>query len=142
MSPAETAFLTNVVVGSGTLLVIAYLGNALTFTNRFVNALITALIFAVFYGALIYTVDKTVMPPELKEASRQAWLQMVVMAASVVFVLDLVANFLSFSNRYVSALITAALFAVLFGVAVYSTGGVPTTTAPTAAPTVSPQTTP
>ena len=57
-------------------------------------------------------------------------------------VLDLVANFLSFSNRFVSALITAVLFAVFFGVAVYSTGGVPTTTAPPAAPTVGPQTTP
>ena len=50
---------------------------------------------------------------------------MVVMAASVVFVLDLVGNFLSFSNRFVSALVTAVLFAVLFGVAaIYSSGGI------------------
>jgi hypothetical protein len=123
MSPSETALLTNVLVGSGILFVIAYLGNVLTFTNRFVNALITALIFAVFYSGLAYTVDKTVMPPELKEASRQAWLQMVVMAAGLVFVLDLVANFISFNNRFVSALITAVLFAVLFGFAIYSSGG-------------------
>lgn len=40
MSPSETALLTNVLVGSGILFVIAYLGNVLTFTNRFVNALI------------------------------------------------------------------------------------------------------
>jgi hypothetical protein len=52
MSPEETALLTNVLVGSGTVLVIAYLGNALTFSNRFLNALVTALIFSVFYSAL------------------------------------------------------------------------------------------
>jgi hypothetical protein len=110
-------------MGSGVLFVIAYLGNALTFSNRFLNALATALIFGVFYGVLIYTVDKTVTPPELKEASHQAWLQIVVMASSVVFVLDLVANFISFNNRAVSALVTAVLFAVLFGFAIYSSGG-------------------
>ena len=137
MSPAETALLTNVLVGSGTLFVIAYLGNALTFSNRFVNALVTAVIFSIFYGALIYTVDKAVMPPELKESSRQAWLQMVVMAASVVFVLDLVANFISFSNRFVSALTTAVLFAALFGFVIYSSGGLmpgPVETGPLTAP--------
>ena len=123
MSPEQTVLLTNVLMGSGVLFVIAYLGNALTFSNRFVNALATALIFGVFYGVLIYTVDKTVTPPELKEASHQAWLQIVVMASSVVFVLDLVANFISFNNRAVSALVTAVLFAVLFGFAIYSSGG-------------------
>ena len=54
--------------------------------------------------------DETVLPPELKEANRQTWLQMIVIAAGLVFVLDLVANFISFSNRFVSALVTAVLF--------------------------------
>ena len=142
MSPEETVLLTNVLMGSGVLFLIAYLGNVLTFSNRFLNALATTLIFGVFYGALIYTVDKTVTPPELKEASRQAWLQMVVMASSVVFVLDLVANFISFRNRAVSALVTAVLFAVLFGVAAYTAGALPTTTSPPTSPSVGPQTTP
>ena len=61
--------------------------------------------------------DETVLPPELKEANRQTWLQMIVVAAGLVFVLDLVANFISFSTRFVSALGTAVLFAVLFGAA-------------------------
>jgi hypothetical protein len=142
MSASETALLTNVLVGSGILFFIAYLGNALSFTNRFVNAFATALIFAAFYGALIYTVDKAVLPPEVKEATKDTWLQMILMAACLVFVLDLVANFISFSSRFVSALTTAALFAVLFGVAVYSTGGLPTTAPPPAAAPVSPQPTP
>ena len=43
------------------------------------------------------------------------WLQPVLIAAAVVFVLDLIGNMLSFSNRIVNAFVTAAVFAVLFG---------------------------
>lgn len=43
------------------------------------------------------------------------WLQPVLFAAAVVFVLDLVGNMISFSNRIVNALTTALVFAVLFG---------------------------
>lgn len=138
MSASETALLANVLVGSGILFIIAYLGNALTFSNRFVNALVTALVFAIFYAALIYTVDTTVLPPELKEATRDTWIQMVLMAAGLVFVLDLIANFISFSNRFVSALVTAVLFAVLFGVAVYTTENPPTTGVPSTTQTPQP----
>ena len=109
MSPSETALITQVLISSGFLFGIAYLGNRLSFSNRFVNALITALIFAVFYAGLAYTVDQTVLPPEMKEATKDTWLQMILMAAGLVFVLDLVANFISFSNRFVSALTTAVL---------------------------------
>jgi hypothetical protein len=139
MSPSETALLANVLVGSGILFVIAYLGNALTFSNRFVNALVTALVFGAFYTALIYTVDKTVLPPELKEATRDTWVQLVLMAAGLVFVLDLIANFISFNSRFVSALVTAVLFSVLFGVAVYTTGDIPTTGVPSATQPINPQ---
>ncbi|MEQ1714509.1 MAG: hypothetical protein ABL907_00765 [Hyphomicrobium sp.] len=43
------------------------------------------------------------------------WLQPVLIAAAVVFVLDLIGNMLSFSNRVMNAFITALVFAVLFG---------------------------
>lgn len=43
------------------------------------------------------------------------WLQPVLIAAAVVFVLDLIGNLISFSNRIVNALTTALVFAVLFG---------------------------
>ena len=69
MSPSETALMTQVLISAGFLFGIAYLGNRLSFSNRFVNALITALIFAVFYAGLAYTVDQTVLPPEMKEAT-------------------------------------------------------------------------
>jgi hypothetical protein len=145
MSPYETALITQVLISAGFLFGIAYLSNRLSFSNRFVNALITALVFAVFYAVLAYTVDQTTLPPEMKEATRDTWLQMILIGAGLVFVLDLVANFLSFSNRFVSALITAVLFAILFGAAaIYSTGGIPAATVPpaTTPPALSPPTSP
>ncbi|MBK9078169.1 MAG: hypothetical protein WBP38_03820 [Hyphomicrobium sp.] len=47
------------------------------------------------------------------------WLQPVLIAAAVVFVLDLIGNMLSFSNRIVNALTTALVFAVLFGALIH-----------------------
>lgn len=44
-----------------------------------------------------------------------AWLQPVIIGAVIVFVLDLIGNMLSFSNRFLNALTTAAVFAILFG---------------------------
>jgi hypothetical protein len=44
-----------------------------------------------------------------------SWLQPILIAAAVVFVLDLIGNMISFSNRIVNALVTALVFAVLFG---------------------------
>lgn len=48
-----------------------------------------------------------------------AWLQPVLIAAAVVFVLDLVGNMISFSNRFLNALTTAIVFAVLFGTLIH-----------------------
>lgn len=44
-----------------------------------------------------------------------AWLEPVLIAAAVVFVVDLIGNMISFSNRFVNALVTAIVFAVIFG---------------------------
>lgn len=44
-----------------------------------------------------------------------AWLQPVLIASAVVFVLDLIGNMLSFSNRLVNAFVTALVFGLLFG---------------------------
>ncbi|MGI9423248.1 MAG: hypothetical protein ACR2PA_08640 [Hyphomicrobiaceae bacterium] len=129
MSPAETAILMKVLVGAGILFVIGYIGNLISFSNRFINALVTAVVFAVVYGALYYFIDSATLPPELQQISQETWLQMIALSAALVFVIDLVANMLSFSSRFLNALMTAVVFAVLFAVLVYTTGGVPTTTA-------------
>ena len=49
-----------------------------------------------------------------------AWFEPVLIAAIVVFVIDLVGNSIAFSNRYINALITAVVFAVVFGGLTYS----------------------
>ncbi len=72
-----------------------------------------------------------------------AWLQPVLIAAAVVFVLDLIGNMLSFSSRFMNALVTALVFAILFGALIHlgivqldvKTVPMPATTeAPAAAP--------
>ena len=114
MSPAETALITKILAGSGVVFVIAFLGNLLSFSNRFVNALVTAIAFAVIYAGLYYLIDQTMLPAELRNISQEKWIQMVLTAAALVFGLDLVANVLSFSNRVGNALLAAILFAVMF----------------------------
>lgn len=47
------------------------------------------------------------------------WLEPVILAAVVVFVVDLFGNMVTFNNRFVNALVTALLFTVIFGALVY-----------------------
>ena len=121
MSPTEMALVTKILAGAGVVFVIAYVGNLISFSSRFVNALVTALVFAVVYGGLYFLVDQTMLPPELQAISQETYFRMIAISAGLVFVLDLVANVFSFSNRLVNALVTAALFAVLFGYLSYAT---------------------
>ena len=47
------------------------------------------------------------------------WVQPVLIGALVVFFLDLIGNFISFSNRFLNALTTAIVFAVVFGALIH-----------------------
>ena len=125
MSAAVTALITKILFGAGILFVIGYIGNLLSFSNRVVNALVTAIVFAVIYGALYYFIDKAMLPPDLQQISQQQWIQMIGLSAALVFVIDLIANMLTFSSRFVNALATAIVFAVLGGALLYFGGGVP-----------------
>jgi hypothetical protein len=53
------------------------------------------------------------IPPEY------AWLELIVLGAVLVFVIDLVGNTLNFRSRVVNALTTAAVFAVVFSFFLY-----------------------
>ena len=48
------------------------------------------------------------------------WLVPVLIGAAIVFVLDLIGNLISFSNRFLNALTTAIVFAAVFGGLLYS----------------------
>jgi len=118
--------LVKILVGAGILFVIGFIGNMLSFSNRFMNALVTAVVFALIYGALYYAIDQATLAEEMGPISQQQWMQMVAISAGLVFVIDLVANMISFSSRFMNALVTAVLFAILFGAMMYATGGLPT----------------
>jgi predicted PurR-regulated permease PerM len=48
-----------------------------------------------------------------------AWFEPVLIAAIIVFIIDSVGNIIEFNNRFVNALVTAFLFAIVFGALVY-----------------------
>ncbi|MBY0560547.1 MAG: hypothetical protein K2Q04_11940 [Hyphomicrobium sp.] len=48
------------------------------------------------------------------------WIEPVLIGAAIVFVLDLIGNLISFSNRVLNALATAIVFAVVFGLLLYT----------------------
>ena len=51
----------------------------------------------------------------LQLPAEYVWLEPVLIAAAVVFFVDLIGNMLSFSNRFLNALVTSIVFAVIFG---------------------------
>jgi hypothetical protein len=51
--------------------------------------------------------------------AQYVWLEPVLIAAIVVFIIDLVGNSIGFGNRFFSALMSAIVFAVVFGTLVY-----------------------
>jgi hypothetical protein len=67
-----------------------------------------------------------------------AWFEPVLIATIVVFVIDLVGNMIGFGNRFLGALMSAIVFALVFGTLVYfgygsvsmSVTTTPSTTAP------------
>lgn len=141
--PTEFVWLEPVLIAAGVVFVIGLIGNALSFSNRFVNALVTAIVFAVIFGVL-YHLSHAEVPPSPVEflPADYKWLQPVLIAAAVVFVVDLIGNFLSFSNRFGNAIVTALVFLVIFGGLTYLAKEqgqpIPTITVPDAAPAPTP----
>ncbi|HYD16329.1 MAG TPA: hypothetical protein VEA77_08010 [Hyphomicrobium sp.] len=141
--PTEFAWAEPVLIAAGVVFVVGLIGNVLSFSNRFVNALVTAIIFAAIFGGLTFLAKGEVqaMPVHFLPGEF-AWLEPVLIGAGVVFVVDLIGNVLSFSNRFVNALVTAIVFAAIFGGLTYMAKQegieVPTITVPAPAPTPAP----
>jgi len=51
--------------------------------------------------------------------AQYAWFEPVLIASIVVFIIDLIGNLITFGNRYLNALVSAIVFAVVFGALVY-----------------------
>ena len=118
--PTEYGWLEPVLIAAGIVFIVGLIGNVLSFSNRFVNALVTAVVFAVIFGVLSFLVrSEAPASPAPFLPAEYSWLEPVLVAAAVVFVIDLIGNILSFSNRVVNALVTAIVFAVVFGALTY-----------------------
>ncbi len=149
--PAEYSIYEPVVIAAAVVFVVALVGNALSFSSRIGNAFLTAIIFAAIFGALAFVANVNAPPPHFLPAE-YAVAELVLIAAAVVFVVDLIGNVLSFSNRFVSALVTAIVFAALFGgltyvadregIAVPAAQDIVPTPAPAPAPAPAPEPTP
>ena len=114
--PTEYAIYEPVLLAAAVVFVIGLIGNILSFSSRFGNALITAILFAIIFGALFYTTQADVRAPQAQFLPPDyAWLEYVLFGAAIVFVVDLIGNALSFSSRFVNALVTAIVFAAIFG---------------------------
>lgn len=114
--PTEYAIYEPVLLAAAVVFVIGLIGNILSFSSRFGNAFITAILFAIIFGALFYTTQADVRAPQPQFLpAEHAWLEYVLFGAAIVFVVDLIGNALSFSSRFVNALVTAIVFAAIFG---------------------------
>ena len=51
--------------------------------------------------------------------AQYAWFEPVLIASIVVFVIDLIGASIAFGNRFLSAIMSAILFAIVFGALVY-----------------------
>ena len=136
--PADYSWLEPVIVMSAIVFVVGLIGNILSFESRFGNALVTAVLFGVLAAALSFFLfpvnSRTIATP-----ANLAWLEPVLVASAIVFLVDLIGNMLSFNNRLTNALATTVVFALLFGGVYhyfYNMGGVPL--APVAAPAAAP----
>ena len=134
--PADLAWLEPVIVMSAVVFVVGLIGNILSFSSRFMNALVTAIVFALLSGALFFMMFKDSIPRTIAAPADLAWLEPVVVMSVIVFVVDLMGNMLSFSNRFVNALVTAIIFALISGASffyLYKDGSMPAASAPTPA---------
>lgn len=125
--PADYHWLEPVLFFAVVVFVIGLVGNMLAFGNRFVNALVTAILVAIVGGALIFNFGGP-PPKTIAFGEAVAWLEPALIAAAVVFVLDLIGNMLSFESRVGNALATAVVFAIVFGVlsfVAYKDGSIP-----------------
>ena len=141
--PAAYSWLEPVVVMSAIVFFVGLIGNILSFESRFGNALTTALLFAILSAILFFFMFRGQVPKTIAAPADLAWLEPVLIASAIVFIVDLIGNMLSFSNRFTNALVTAAVFALLFGglsFFAYSDRSMPAPTAAPAAPAAAPAT--
>ena len=126
--PAEYVWLEPVIIAALVVFLVDLIGNSIAYGGRLINALVTAIVFLIIFGALAYfglgslqvstdMVDVPSMSRFLPEDF--LWLEPVLIATLVVFVVGFLGNILAFKNRFMNAVVTAILFLLIFGAVTY-----------------------
>jgi TRAP-type C4-dicarboxylate transport system permease small subunit len=124
--PDDYVWIEPVIVAAIIVFAVDLVGNSLAYGGRLVNALATAAVFLVIFAALAYfglgklelSTDAAELPSRFLPGDL-LWLEPVLIATGLVFVVGLVGNMLSFKNRLMNALVTAVIFLVVFGAVTY-----------------------
>ncbi len=124
--PNEYVWLEPVIVAAIIVFLVDLVGNSLAYGGRLVNALATAVVFFVIFAALAYfglgklefATDAAELPSRFLPGE-YLWLEPVLIATLLVFIVGLVGNILSFDNRFMNALVTALIFLLVFAVVTY-----------------------
>ncbi|NBC19977.1 MAG: hypothetical protein GVY06_02840 [Alphaproteobacteria bacterium] len=124
--PDQYVWIEPVIIAAIIVFVVDLLGNSLAYGGRLVNALATAVVFFIIFAALAYFgLGKMEVSTEAAELPSRflpgdfLWLEPVIIATGLVFVVGLVGNIVAFENRLMNALVTALIFLVVFGVVTY-----------------------
>ena len=107
-----------VLAGFVVVLVSDLIGNFIAFDSRVVNALVTATVFTAIFGGIVWVLSGR---PEVIESDLTYYdgLALIGLGAVAVFISDFIGNHIAFGHKVVNALVTATVFALLFGGAVY-----------------------
>ena len=124
--PEEYVWLEPVIVAAVIVFAVDLVGNSIAYGGRLVNAFTTAIVFLLVFAALAYfglgkleVSTDAVEIPTLFLPPDYLWLEPVLIATAIVFVVGLVGNILSFQNRFMNAVATAIIFLVVFGAVTY-----------------------
>jgi hypothetical protein len=97
-----------ILIPSAVVFFVALLGNFISFGNRYANAAVSAVLSMIIVGLACWF------------WGIKAVLVFTLATGAVVFIADIVSNLITFTNRFGNALAKTMLFAVPFGVFVYS----------------------
>lgn len=124
--PAEYTWLEPAIVAAVAVFLIDLIGNSIAYSGRLINAIVTAIVFFIVFGALSYfgigkmevsttvgTIPSGYLPEDF------IWLEPVLLATLVVFIVGFIGNVMAFKNRFMNALVTAILFVLIFGALTY-----------------------
>ena len=124
--PEEYIWLEPVVIAAIIVFAVDLVGNSIAYGGRLVNALTTALVFLLIFAALAHfglgklevSTDAAELPSRFLPGE-WLWLEPVLIATALVFVVGLLGNILSFENRFMNAVVTAVIFLLIFGAITY-----------------------